>query len=244
MPLDYTVHLTPLVSRLRLAIAARGSRRWVYQRFWETMQPTPAMRVADFGVSGHRRNTAYSYFERAYPWKDRLTVISRAEEGADWYPEEIPGLTFLEADLRSIPLPDNHFDIGICNAVVEHAGSRDGQRELVREVCRVSRKVMFTTPNKWFPIEHHTLLPFVHWLPGRLFRAILRRLGHDFLAREENLNPLDARTLLSLFPPERDTRIVRGAGWMPLTSILCVSTVREAPGSPVAASQEAGLSNA
>jgi hypothetical protein len=227
MPLNYTVAPHPLFAQLRHAIAFRGSRRWVFQRFWETMRPTPEMRVADFGVSGHRGNKVFSYFERTYPWKDRITVIGRVEEGASWYPEEFPEITFLEADLRSIPLPDNYFDIGLCNAVVEHAGSSEQQRELVAEVCRVSRKVMFTTPNKWCPIEHHTLLPFVHWLPGPLFRAILRRLGHDFLAREENLNPVGPGTLLSLFPPDRDTRLVRGAGWMPLTSLLCVSTARE-----------------
>lgn len=226
MPLDYVVKINPLVQRLRFEIAALGSRRWVYHRFWETMRPTPEMRVADFGVSGHRGHRSFTYFESEYPWKERLTAIGRAVEGAAWFPEQFPGLTFLEADLRSIPLPDNYFDIGICNAVVEHAGTHEQQRQLVHEVCRVSRKVMFTTPNKRFPIEHHTLLPIVHWLPDRQFRFILRWLGHDFLARVENLNPLDAPTLLRLFPPERETRMVRGAGWMPLTSLLCVSAAR------------------
>ena len=30
-----------------------------------------------------------------------------------------------------------------------------------------SGSVFVTTPNRWFPLEVHTLLPFVHWLPGR-----------------------------------------------------------------------------
>jgi hypothetical protein len=225
MPLTYTGKLPPGVRRLKLLVASGTSRRWIMQRFWETMQPTPEMRAADFGVSGHRSAT-HMHFERAYPWKDRLTAIGRTVEGAGWLADEFPGLTFLEADLRSIPLPDNYFDIGICNAVVEHAGTHEQQRALVHEVCRVCRNVMFTTPNKWFPIEHHSMLPFVHWLPDRYFRAILRFVGNDFLASVDNLNPLDGRTLLSLFPPDRDTRLVRGAGWMPLTSVLCVSTAR------------------
>jgi hypothetical protein len=224
MPLNYVVDL-PLVGRLRLWIGERASRRWVFQRFWETMRPTPEMRVADFGVSGHR-TPSHTFFERLYPWTDQLTAIGREAEGASWLQAAFPGLTFLEADLRSIPRPDNYFDIGICSAVVEHAGTFEQQRELVREVCRVSKRVMFTTPNKWFPIEHHTLVPLAHWLPDPIFRAVLRKLGFDFLSKVENLNPLDARTLLRLFPPERETRLVRGAGWMPLTSLLCVSSVR------------------
>lgn len=205
------------------------SRRWVFQRFWETTQPTREMCVADFGVSGHRDHPARYFFETLYPWKDRLTAIGQAAEGADWLPEQFPGLTFLEADLRAIPLPDNYFDVGLCNAVVEHAGTYAQQRALVHEVCRVCRNVLFTTPNKRFPLEIHTLTPFAHWLPDRQFRAILRRLGHHELSRIENLNPLDAPTLLSLFPPDREPHLVRGAGWMPLTSLLCVSTSPDGP---------------
>ena len=59
-------------------------------------------------------------------------------------------MSFLEADLRSIPLPDGYFYSGLCNAVVEHGGTREQQRALVGEVCRVSRCVMFTTPNRVF----------------------------------------------------------------------------------------------
>ena len=226
MPLSYSGKAPRGVHALKRRISRGTSRRWIVQRFWEEMQPTPEMRAADFGVSG-RRSLAATFFERAYPWKHQLTAIGRAAEGADWLAEAFPGLTFLEADLRSIPLPDDYFDIGICNAVVEHAGTREQQRALVHEVCRVARKVMFIMPNKRFPIEHHTLLPLVHWLPDHQFRAILRFLGNDFLAKTENLNLLDAQTLLSLFPPDRETRLVRGAGWMRFTSVLCVSTARD-----------------
>jgi hypothetical protein len=63
-------------------------------------------------------------------------------------------------------------------------------------LTRVARRAVFmTTPNRWFPMEVHTTLPFVHWLPVSWFRAILRRLGHDLLSREEHLNLLTAGNL-------------------------------------------------
>ena len=175
MPIDYTANLGAL-DRWKNDLAMRV-RRKVFRQFWRVMKPTREMRVADFGVSGHRDHPAHYFFETLYPWKDRLTAIGQAAENADWMPEQFPGLTFLEADLREIPLPDNYFDIGICNAVVEHAGTYDQQVALVHEVCRVSRKVMFTTPNKDFPVEVHTFVPLAHWLPDPQFRAVLRRLG-------------------------------------------------------------------
>jgi hypothetical protein len=225
MPIDYTANLGAL-DRWKNDLAMSVRRR-VFRQFWRAMKPTREMRVADFGVSGHRDHPAHFFFESLYPWKDRLTAIGRAAENADWMPEQFPGLKFLEADLRSIPLPDNYFDIGICNAVVEHAGTYDQQVALVHEVCRVSRKVLFTTPNKDFPVEVHTFVPLAHWLPDPQFRAVLRRLGHYDLARVEQLNPLNARTFVSLFPPERDTRLAAGGLSLLQTNLICVSAARD-----------------
>lgn len=224
MPIDYTANLG-ILDRWKNDLAMRV-RRKVFRQFWRAMKPTREMRVADFGVSGHRDHPAHFFFETLYPWKDRLTAIGREAENAGWMPDQFPGLTFLEADLREIPLPDHYFDIGICNAVVEHAGTYAEQVALVREVCRVSRKVMFTTPNKDFPVEVHTFVPLAHWLPDPQFRAILRRLGHHDLARIEQLNPLDAETFVSLFPADRDTHLV--ASGLPLlrTNLICVSVAQ------------------
>jgi len=157
MPIDYTANLGAL-DRWKNDLAMRV-RRKVFRQFWRAMKPTRYMRVADFGVSGHRDHPAHFFFETLYPWKDQLTAIGREAENVGWMPDQFPVLTFLEADLREIPLPDNYFDIGICNAVVEHAGTYDQQVALVHEVCRVSKKVMFTTPNKDFPVEVHTFVP-------------------------------------------------------------------------------------
>jgi hypothetical protein len=224
MPIVYSAQLGAL-DRWKNDVAM-GIRKRVFRRFWRTMRPSREMLVADFGVSGHRDHPAHYFFETLYPWKDRLTAIGRAAESADWLPQEFPGLTFLEADLRSIPLPDNYFDIGICNAVVEHAGTYDEQLALVREVCRVSRSVMFTTPNKSFPVEVHTFVPFAHWLPDQQFRAVLRTLGHHDLARIDQLNPLDAPTFLSLFPADRQTRLEKVGPPLLKSNLVCVSTAR------------------
>ena len=57
-----------------------------------------------------------------------------------------------------------------------------------------------TGENRWFPLELHTFLPVLHWLPRRWHRRLLARLGMTFWAEEANLNLLGARDLRSLFP--------------------------------------------
>jgi hypothetical protein len=85
------------------------------------------------------------------------------------------------------------------SAVIEHVGDRGRQTRLLSELWRVARRGVFvTTPNRWFPVEVHTMLPLLHWLPPRWYRAILRRIGLPFFASEANLNLLSRRDLVRL----------------------------------------------
>jgi hypothetical protein len=224
---DYQLALTYTTCLGRLDLLKNGLalrvRRRMFDLFMRNAAPGPTARVADFGVSGHRDHPAHYFFETWYPYRDRLTAIGRQAEDARWFPGRFPGLTFLEADLRAIPLPDDYFDAGICNAVVEHAGPRERQAALVAEVCRVSRTVMFTTPNKWFPVELHTFLPLLHWLPAPLYRRSLRAIGFKYFADVNNLNLLDGGSFLALFPPYRENRLLKvGFPLMP-TNLVCIS---------------------
>ena len=101
------------------------------------------------------------------------------------------------ATRRALPFDDGAFDIVFSNAVVEHVGGRDNQRKLVSEALRVGRRVFLTTPNRRFPLEVHTRLPFVHWLPDAIAHRVYDALGKGF-AKEIDL--LSARAFESLFP--------------------------------------------
>jgi SAM-dependent methyltransferase len=221
MPLNYTTHLgrlDDLKNRLALNVRQR-----IFRLFMQECRPGPDDPVADFGATGHEDHPVHMFFETMYPYPKNLTVIAREAEGARWFPERFPGVSFLEADLRSIPLPDGYFHAGLCNAVVEHAGTREQQRALVREVCRVCRRVVFTTPNRWFPVELHTLLPFLHWLPDDQYRTALRLLGQSYFAEVSNLNLLDASSLLDLFPPDRRNWVLKAGFRLAPSNLVCVS---------------------
>ncbi len=62
---------------------------------------------------------------------------------------------------------------------------------------RVGRRVFVTTPNRRFPVEVHTRLPFVHWLPKPAAHRLYDAVGKGF-AKEIDL--LSAGDLESLFP--------------------------------------------
>jgi hypothetical protein len=81
--------------------------------------------------------------------------------------------------------------------VIEHVGDRDRQQAFVHEALRVGDRVFLTTPNRWFPVEVHTRLPFVHWLPDRVAHRAYDLAGKGFAKQNHLLGPNGLR---SLFP--------------------------------------------
>jgi SAM-dependent methyltransferase len=166
--------------------------------FRELLGPGPDTTVVDVGVTdapfGH--GSTDNFFEALYPWPERITAVGNT--GLEHFRAAFPRVVAVESDGRSLPFDDGAFEIGFSNAVVEHVGGgRAGQRQFVHELCRVARRVFVTTPNRYFPLEVHTLLPFAHWLPaGARARAVGARGFHDVL------DPLTPRALAALFPYE------------------------------------------
>jgi SAM-dependent methyltransferase len=156
------------------------------------------VRVIDIGVTPDRELADSNFFERLYPYKDRITATSI--EDASFLEVEHPGLTFVRTDGGRLPFDDGEFDVAFSSAVLEHVGDRASQRRFIEEMTRVARRFFLTTPNRNFPVELHTFLPFVHWLPQRTHQRILRAISKDFWAQTENLNLLRPRELVGLFP--------------------------------------------
>jgi len=105
----------------------------------------------------------------------------------------------LIGDGRNNNLPNNSFDIVHSNATIEHVGSYKNQLLFIKECIRISKKYVFIqTPNRFYPIDFHTILPFIHWLPKNIHRKILNIIGLNFYSSEKNLNLLSEGDLRNL----------------------------------------------
>lgn len=179
------------------------SRQRKFALFMETMAPTAETTVLDVGADDSGFGEVYegcgtlNFFEELYPWRERITALGE-HDGAR-FRENYPGTRYVQGDALDLPFADGEFDVVFSNAVIEHVGGREQQRRFVEEALRVAGRAFVTTPNRWFPVEVHTRLPLVHWLPDRLAHRGYDLAGKPWAKDNCLLGPGDLR---DLFPPE------------------------------------------
>ncbi|EDY19953.1 Methyltransferase type 11 [Chthoniobacter flavus Ellin428] len=186
------------------------ARRRLCQLFLEVMQPQAGDRVLDVGVSDEV-NVESNMLEQVYPHRENLTCASLTDGEA--IRRAYPGVQHVQVTPHQpLPFADKTFDIVYSNAVLEHAGSAEQQRFFLSELCRLARRRFVAVPNRLFPVEHHTCLPVIHYLPKATFRRLLRGTRYDVWSHEENLNYVSAAELRALWPAEAPVITYSGIG--------------------------------
>jgi SAM-dependent methyltransferase len=185
--------------RLADSISLRSRQRKL-RLLLDELRPTPKTSVLDIGADelgfGEEHGCGtMNFFEEHYPWPERITALGLHD--GERFRARYPGIRYVQGDACALPFADGEFDIVFSNAVIEHVGGRDRQRRLVSEAIRVGRRVFITTPNRRFPLEVHTRLPFVHWLPDALSHRVYRATGKEFAT---DVHLLTRRSFESLFP--------------------------------------------
>src|SRR5258706_2013234 len=133
----------------KIALASKISvqfREKMFARFMEKIKPDVKHRVLDIGVTNDDRYQESNYFERLYPYKNRIVCVG-TEDGSH-LETKYPGINFIQINAgERLPFDNHQFDIAFSNAVIEHVGSRESQKAFVLEMLRVSQSFFLTTPN-------------------------------------------------------------------------------------------------
>jgi hypothetical protein len=101
-----------------------------------------------------------------------ITLVNIKPRGATGH-DNISAVTGNATDLADIA--DGQYDVAFSNSVIEHLYTREAQAAMAREVQRVARAYWVQTPNFWFPMEPHFLVPGWQFLPRRLRVEIIHR---------------------------------------------------------------------
>lgn len=185
--------------RLADSVSLRSRKRKL-ELFLDELAPTAQTTVLDVGADelgfGEGDGCAtLNFFEELYPWPEQITALG-LHDGAG-FRARYPVIPYVQGNALELPFADGAFDVVFSNAVIEHVGGREAQRRFVSEALRVGRQVFLTTPNRRFPVEVHTRLPLVHWLPDSAAHRMYRAAGRGWA---DEIHLLSRRGLASLFP--------------------------------------------
>ena len=114
-------------------------------------------------------------------------------------------------DMRAVR--DRQFDVAFSNSVIEHVGTFADQAMMAAEMRRVATRYFIQTPNKYFPIEPHFLVPGFQFLPLAVRATLLARRDLGWCKRADSYEAaleavagvrlLTKRELRRLFPEAR-----------------------------------------
>ncbi|MDR2115347.1 MAG: class I SAM-dependent methyltransferase [Planctomycetaceae bacterium] len=177
---------------------ARNARIEMFRKLERLVDFETLEQVLDVGVTTERERKETNIFEELYPFKNQVTALS--PQDASWLEEDWQGMKYVHGNGCEMPFDDNQFDLVVSFAVIEHVGSQENQKRFLAECFRVAKKYVFiATPNRGYPIEFHTVLPLIHWLPKSIHRKILKHFRrYEFFAEESNLNLLSRNSLAQL----------------------------------------------
>lgn len=163
-----------------LARRARERRHSLYRT---VMAPGPDEAILDIGCGSQ----GLAGFEPAAD----ITGLDAAER------PDYPGRRFVRGDARALPFEDGTFAIAYSNSLIEHLHPGDRPR-FAEQVSRVAGRYWVQTPNRFFPVEPHVLLPGFQFLPEPARRRLwgLGRPGTEY----EPIELLGALELRDLFP--------------------------------------------
>jgi hypothetical protein len=150
--------------------------------------------VVDVGVwcKMPETNPSENWLEKKYGGHAKIIAVGL--DNLIDFRKKYPDVLCVQADGCALPFKTQSVDVAFSNAVLEHIPQHH-QIKFVEEISRIaSKKAILTVPDRLSPIEIHSKIFFLHWLPN--WRRIFSRMGETFWSKPENLSTIFSKTSL------------------------------------------------
>lgn len=136
------------------------------KQFYAELGVTEATKILDVGGAPWNWMIAA---DNGLP-KPQITILNIFPE----HRQLPPNMTWIVGNGCDMPFKNGEFDIVFSNSVIEHLSSMAAQQKFAIEIRRTGKDYWVQTPDPRFPVEPHYLSPFVHWLPSKTRRRLIR----------------------------------------------------------------------
>ena len=172
------------------------NREKIFKIFHNRINYNNKMSFLDVGTTANTEKNHNLILQKISNNKN-ITCLSNQD--CSFLKNQYPNIkNFIIGDGCNNQLKDSTFDIVYSNATIEHVGSYNNQKLFISECMRVAKNSIFiTTPNRFFFLDFHTKIPFIHFLPKKIHRKLLSILGFSFFSKEANLNLISKNDLIN-----------------------------------------------
>ena len=174
-----------------------NNRKKILSILLNLFKPKLYKTILDIGTTSDTKNISSNYIIKNLDIFDDYKSISDQDINDPFFSKTLKKSIvkkFDEDDLDTF-----RSDIVISNATIEHVGNFENQLNMCKNMIKLSKKYfVIITPNRYHPIEFHTKLPFLHWLPKKIHRFFLNIFGFKSISKEENLNLLSFNDIVLL----------------------------------------------
>jgi len=226
--------------RALAGLFSRWSRQKRGKIFYRSFMLTSETKILDFGSQDGSHIASILATTDVEP---KNVYIADIDENALLQGQRRYGFTpiLLPESLSRYPFPDKFFDVVFCSSVIEHVTMPKNevwelnagkefyecsflrQKEFAREIMRMGKGYFVQTPDRCFPIESHTWLPFVGWMPRAYLIRFLKFSNRFWVKRTSpDWNLLNRTEMAELFP---DARIVEERFLGMTKSVIAIKTL-------------------
>jgi hypothetical protein len=165
----------------------------------------------DVGTTSDEHYESSNFFLRKLPRNVEISTFSNQKISNFFKVDFPPIFKSYEGSICSQLKIEEKFNLVICSATLEHVGSFENQKLAIANLIELTDKYLFiTVPNRWHPIEFHSRLPLVHWLPKKVWRKIFRQFRSlENLSIEDNLNFISPKIIKAIILENRLVKEVK-----------------------------------
>lgn len=95
--------------------------------------------------------------------------------------KSIGNVSFYQGDAQALPFKDATFDSVSMFSVIEHVPKQHLAIQEASRILKPSGQLILQVPNKYFFVDLHTGIPFLHYLPSCIRYWLLTKLGYKEL---------------------------------------------------------------
>jgi len=153
-------------------------RKKRFKLLFDLLKTKSGYKILDIGGFGN----SFEILDKGFCEKNKITILNIENvEVSNKNIEFVLG----DATDKGV-FPENSFDLVYCNSVIEHVGDSEERKKLSENIRSWGHNYFVQTPNYYFPVEPHFLMPFFQYLPVKFRAYLLNKFNLGYFTKEKD----------------------------------------------------------